>query len=389
MTSVRSEEGQRRLRRVVTPAIAVALLVAVGGTWFAMQGSNAKAVEKPAAPVTLQLSPADVTLVERKELARVIPLSGSLQPLLQSTVKSKVSGEVQKVFVREGERVSQGQVLAQIDTADIKARLDSQIAALEEARAKWQIAAKNRDNNLALLKQNFISQNAFDTTESTYKASEASVRSAEAQVRLARNALEDAMVHSPLAGIVARKMVNAGEKVAPDSPLLSIVDLAQMEIEAPVPASEVPRVRVGQVASFRVDGFGERTFVGRVERINPVTEQGSRSITLYLSVPNAEGLLKGGMFAKGDLVLDKTEPMPAVPMSAIREEAGQTYVFTLEGGKLARRAVTLGLRDEQSGLVEVRSGLTAGVQVINAKLDGLKPDTPAAVQGATAPARNS
>jgi multidrug efflux pump subunit AcrA (membrane-fusion protein) len=368
MTSVRSEEGQRRLRRVVTPAIAVALLVAVGGTWFAMQGSNAKAVEKPAAPVTLQLSPADVTLVERKELARVIPLSGSLQPLLQSTVKSKVSGEVQKVFVREGERVSQGQVLAQIDTADIKARLDSQIAALEEARAKWQIAAKNRDNNLALLKQNFISQNAFDTTESTYKASEASVRSAEAQVRLARNALEDAMVHSPL---------------------LSIVDLAQMEIEAPVPASEVPRVRVGQVASFRVDGFGERTFVGRVERINPVTEQGSRSITLYLSVPNAEGLLKGGMFAKGDLVLDKTEPMPAVPMSAIREEAGQTYVFTLEGGKLARRAVTLGLRDEQSGLVEVRSGLTAGVQVINAKLDGLKPDTPAAVQGATAPARNS
>jgi membrane fusion protein, multidrug efflux system len=295
MTLERPGEEPGGLRKLATPAIAVTLLIAVGGTWFVMQRSNAKPVE--AAPLTLQLSPADVSLVERRELTRVLSLSGSLQPVLQSTVKSKVSGAVQKLFVREGERVKQGQVLAEIDTVDPIAKLDSQVAAYEEARAKWRMAGKNRDNSVALLKQNFISQNAVDTTDSTYWAAEASMRAADAQVRLARNALADAVIRAPLSGIVAKKMINAGEKVAPDSPLLSIVDLTQMEIEALAPSSEVPRVRVGQIARIRVDGFGERTFAGRLERVNPITEQGSRSMTLYFSVVNTDGALKGGMFA--------------------------------------------------------------------------------------------
>jgi membrane fusion protein, multidrug efflux system len=153
-----------------------------------------------------------------------------------------------------------------------------------------------------------------------------------------------------------------------------------MEIEAPAPASEIPGVKVGQVASFSVDGFGERVFEGRVERINPVTEQGSRSITLYLSVANRDGVLKGGMFAKGLLILDKTQSSAVVPIGAVREEGGQNYVFVLEGGKLAKRAVTLGLRESQAGLVEVKTGLEKGVQVISARMDGLKSGASAVVK---------
>lgn len=117
-----------------------------------------------------------------------------------------------------------------------------------------------------------------------------------------------------------------------------------------------------------------------MERINPITAQGSRSITLYLSVANRDGVLKGGMFAKGLLVLGKTQPSAVVPIAAVREEAGQSYVFTIEGGKLARRAVSLGLREPQAGLVEVKSGLEKGVQVVSTRLDGLKPGAPAVVK---------
>ena len=356
------------------PVFAGVVLILVVGSVVGWRASQAgKDAKKPeAAKVVLEFTPADVATVEMRSLVNTIQFSGSLSPVVQTTVKSRVSGDVMRVMVREGQAVSEGQVLAQIDTADLKARLDSQSAALEEARARLDIAQKNRENNQQLLRQKFISQNAYDTTQSTYEATAASMRSAEAQLRIAQKAMDDAVVRSPFSGIVAKKIVNAGEKVGIDSPLFALVDLGLMEIEAPAPASEIPSVRVGQPASFRVDGFADRTFEGRVERINPVTEQGSRSITLYISVANRDGALRGGMFAKGQIVLDRTKPTVVVPATAIRDESGQSYVFTLENGKLAKRAVKVGASEPQQGLVEVKSGLESGLSVVSARVSGLK-----------------
>jgi len=375
----------RAPRRALKPVLFVLGLAVVIGSLVAFRESPAKKDEskKGAAP-TLEFTAADIAVVELRELSRILPISGSLSPVVQSTVRSKVPGEVRRVLVREGEKVAQGQLLVEIDTADLQARLDAQVASLEEAKARLSIAAKNRDNGAQLHKQGFISQNAFDTTQSAYEAAAASAKSAEAQVRLARNATQDAVVRAPIAGVVAKKMVNAGEKVGIDGALVTIVDLARMEIEAPAPASEIPAIRVGESATFRVDGFGDRAFTGRLERINPTTEPGSRSITLYLSVDNRDGLLRGGMFAKGSLVLDKSAPAPVIPATAVREEAGQTFVFTVEQGKVGRRAVQLGLREEQSGLVEVRSGLEKGVAVVSARTIGLKAGAAAVVKDAAA-----
>ena len=222
--------------------------------------------EKKADAKVVLGSPGDIAVVEVREWCARSVLGRFT--VVQTTVKSKVSGDVNKMLVREGESVAAGQLMAQIDTADAQSRLDAQAAALEEAKSKLSIAEKNRENNLQLLRQKFISQNAYDTTH-TYEGNAAMVRSAEAQVRIARKAMEDAAVRAPFAGIVAKKMVNAGEKVGIDSALFALVDLGRMEIEAPAPASEIPSVKVGQPASFRVDGFGERVFDGRVERINP------------------------------------------------------------------------------------------------------------------------
>ena len=375
-----ARQGWVKLMLVV---ISVAL---VAGSLIWWRSSSAKKEDKPPTDVTLEFSPADLTVVEQRALTRTLPFSGSLAPVLQSTVKSKVSGEVQKVLVREGEAVKRGQILAEIDKADLNARLDAQLAQFEEAKARWSIADKNREGNLKLLKQNFISQNAFDTTNSTLDAMAASVRSAEAQVQLARNARQDAVIRAPLTGIVAKRMVNGGEKVGPDSPMFTVVDLTKMEIEAPLAASEIPSVVAGQLASFKVDGFNDRVFEGRVERINPITEQGSRSITLYLSVANRDGLLKGGMFAKGLLVLNKRQPTTVVSLAAVQDDAGQSYVLTLENGKLARRNVTLGMREAELGLVEINSGLEPGVQVVSARMVGLKPGVAAVIKVPATPA---
>lgn len=365
-------------RRLAKPILITLGVLVVAGSIVGITAMGKKKEEKkPDAKIVLEFTPADIARVEMRQLVNSIQFSGSLSPVTQTTVKSRVSGDLTRVLVREGESVAQGQLLAQIDTSDLQARVDAQVAALEEAKAKMSIAEKNRENNLQLLRQKFISQNAYDTTHSTYEASAAMMRSADAQLRIARKAMEDAAVRAPFAGIVARKMANAGEKVAPDSPLFTLVDLSRMEIEAPAPSSEIPAVRVGQPASFKVDGFGERAFEGRVERINPTADAGSRSITLYISVANRDGLLKGGMFAKGQIVLDKTSPAVVVPATAVRDESGQSYVFTLEDGKIGKRAVKVGVTEGQQGMVEIKSGLETGLTVVSARVSGLKPGDPA------------
>ncbi|HUP97548.1 MAG TPA: efflux RND transporter periplasmic adaptor subunit [Usitatibacter sp.] len=355
-------------------ALAVAAVVASLVGWRATQ---AKPEPRKDGPVTLEFTSADVAVVELRSLVRSIPFSGSLAPVIQTAVKSKVPGEVTRVMVREGEAVREGQLLAQIDVADLQSRVDAQTAALEEAKARLNIAEKNRANSQQLLRQKFISQNAYDTSESTFDASAASVRSQEAQLRIARKAVDDAALRAPFAGIVATRTVNPGEKIGIDHPLFTLVDLGRMEIEAPAPASEIPAVKVGQPVAFRVDGFGERDFEGRVERINPTAQPGSRAINLYISVANRDGLLRGGMFAKGRIVLDRSQPGAVVPATAIREESGQSYVFTIEKGAIARRPVKLGMAQAEDGMVEVVSGLERGVHVVAARVSGLKVGAPA------------
>ena len=359
------------------PLIASLLAAAIVASLVGYRATQAKPEPKKDGPVTLEFTPADVAVVEVRSLTRSITFSGSLSPVVQTAVKSKVPGEVTRVLVREGEAVKDNQLLAQIETADLQSRLDAQAAALEEAKAKWKIAEKNRENSQQLLRQKFISQNAYDTTESTYEAAAATVRSQEAQLLIARKALDDAAVRAPIEGVVATRSVNAGEKVGVDQALFTLVDLGRMEIEAPAPASEIPAVRVGQSASFRVDGFGERAFEGRVERINPTAQPGSRAIVLYISVRNPDGALRGGMFAKGQIVLDRTQPGAVIPATALREESGQPYVFTIENGRIQRRAVKVGAAQPQEGLVEIVSGLERGTNVVAARVSGLKPGAPA------------
>src|SRR5688572_21699072 len=330
------------------PLIASIVVAAIVASLVGYRVTQAKPeAKKKDGPVTLEFAPTDLAVVEVRSLTRSIPFSGSLAPVMQTAVKSKVPGEVTRVHVREGEAVKAGQLLAQIDVTDLQSRVDAQAAALEEARARLDIAGKNRANSQQLLRQKFISQNAHDTTESTFEATAATVRSQEAQLRIARKALEDAAVRAPIDGVVASRSVHPGEKVGVDQAMFTLVDLARMEIEAPAPASEIPSVRVGQAATFRVDGFGERAFEGRVERINPTAQPGSRAITLYISVRNTDGALRGGMFAKGQIVLDRGQPAAVIPSTALREESGQAYVFTVEGGKIARRAVKVGATHPQ------------------------------------------
>ncbi|MEO8303657.1 MAG: efflux RND transporter periplasmic adaptor subunit [Betaproteobacteria bacterium] len=371
-------------KRVIGVAFAMLVVGGIGGAVAMRVIKKGGDDGGPPPQITLEFTPGDVARVEAKPLSRWLPVSGAVQPVRQATVKAKVSGDVRQITVREGETVQAGQVLARIDTADLDARLIERTGALESAKAQLAMAEKNRSNNKALLKQNFISQNAFDNSESTYNVAQGGMKSAEAQVQIARNALKDAVAMSPLSGVVGKRHVQPGEKVAFDSPLVTIIDLKDLELQAMVPAADVPELAIGKSVELTIDGFGERRFTGRIERINPSTEPGTRAILVYVGIPNPDGALRGGMFATGRIALSASNPVATLPATSVRTEAGQTYVWTVESGKLVKRIVVTGRRDDAAGRVEVKSDLPPNVPVLGARFDNLKDGAPAIVKAPAA-----
>ncbi len=345
---------------------------------------NSVASAQPASTPPIEFAASDLVQPKTRELRLAISITGTLQPHNWTTVKAKVAGELKSMLVREGEAVRAGQVLARIDAQDAQARLDEKIADLEAGRAQLALAQKNRANNLALLQQKFISQNAFDSVQSNYQVSEAKLKALEAQVALAKKALADTVVSAPQAGIVSQRHAQPGEKLPVDGKIVTLVDLAEMEVEAALPASDIPSVRLGQEVSFRVEGFGEREFRGSIDRISPTTQSGSRSIVIYAHLPNADSALKGGMFAKGSVTLSRIESAQVLPLSAVREEGGKAYVLRIAEGRLEQRAVKLGLKNEDEGVVQIVDGLDAQSLVLRANSGALRPG--AAVK--VAPARN-
>ena len=165
--------------------------------------------------------------------------------------------------------------------------------------------------------------------------------------------------------------MQVGDKASVDTRLLTIVDLSRMEIEAAVPASDIPSVEPGQAVNFKVEGFGNRAFTGVIARVNPQSAAGSRSIMVYIEVPNADAALKGGMFAKGGLTLTRREAVTAVPISALREERGETVVYAVVDNKLARLPVKTGARNEDEAWVEILQGVQPGVKVVKTNLGAL------------------
>ena len=369
-------------RRFAKPAIFTVVALLVAGSLLGLRASQANKdpdKKKDEARV-FEFAPGDLAQLESIPLGRQIPVSGSMKPLLQATVRAKVPAEVARVHVQEGERVAAGAALVSLDAADLRARYDAQAAAVAEARARLDLARKNQKNNQALLEKAFISQNAFDGIANSVQVAEANLQSVEAQAAIAQRALADAQVRAPFAGIVAKRWVNVGDKVSGDMTVAQVVDLSRMELEAPVPVSEIPFVQVGQEIAFQVDGFPGRQFTGKVERVNPAAEAGSRSISIFVTLANADGSLKGGMFANGTLATATGAAVDVVPVSAVIEEGGQSFVYVVKGGKVERRTVVLGARSVERGVVTVREGLERGVPVITVKAEGLKPGAGAVIK---------
>ena len=359
----------------------LAVVAAAAAAAILQRGKSGGEDDSKKAKPALEFAASDVVRLERRQLSVDVDVTGTVQAISQTTVRAKVAAEVKKVLVREGDKVKAGQVVAEFDTSMLRAQFAERTAALASARANLETAKRTREANAELVKQNFISKNAFDNADGTYQAQLAAVSQAKAQLEQTEIALGDAVVHSPIAGTVSKRHVQPGEKVGFDAPLLSIVDLSDLEVAAQASLQDIPKIQPGMPATVQVEGLPERSFTGKVERINPSAEPGTRSISVYVSLKNEESLLKAGMFARVRLTLNADREVSALPVTAVRGDGANTYVWVVAGGRLDRRPVSTGVRDPRSSMVEILAGVQPSEVVLATKFDQLEHGRAARVLG--------
>lgn len=351
------------------------------------------AAAQPSQPV-IEIALDEIWLVRRLHLALEVPVSGSLRALQSATIKARVAGELQGLTLREGDTVRAGQEVARIDPTESNARLRQAQQQADATRAQVAINQRQLDNNRALVDQGFISRTALETAQLSLQAAQSSYEAALATADVARKALVDTVLRSPISGQVAQRLVQNGERVALDTRILEVVDASRLEVEALLAPADSVAVRTGQTAQLQVEGNGQ-TLHATVARINPSAQTGSRAVPVYLLVhtlptPNAPNtpnttpntsnppslVLRQGLFVQGSLHAGAAERL-AVPLESVRIDKPAPYVQVAENNRVAHRNVQLGGRSVVQGQTLVAiEGLPEGALVLAGRVGTLIEGTP-------------
>jgi RND family efflux transporter MFP subunit len=280
--------------------------------------------------------------------------------------------------VAEGSRVKAGQLLGDIDLADLQSRVTERSASVESAQAALAEAERQHEANVSLASQNFISPTGLQSSQAKLDAARAQLKSTQAQLSTVRLGVKEAALVSPISGIVGKRHVVPGEKVSAEQPLITVVDLSTLELAGMVGTHEVSLLKPGQVVKVKVEGQAEPV-VGRIDRIAPAAEAGTRAIGVVVVLENQRELFRAGQYAQASVQLNDDTKRLTLPDSALGQASGQDFVWTLEKGALVRRIVITGRKSPGTGRVEVTKGLDPEAQVLAARFDNLKEGSPAKV----------
>ena len=350
--------------KLIYVAVVATLLVTACGE----EKTSATATVLPATPASLELAKTDVATVVEQRLQKSVSLTGQLQALNYTTVQSEVNASVAQVLVREGETVKKGQVLVQLATQDLQARAKQAEAALASAKAESVLANAVKERNEQLYKDHYISEIDYKRGIAEAQARSENVKAQESLLSIAKKALNDTVIASPISGVVAKRHVQAGQMVAMNSPVLNVVDLSQLELVASIAPEHLASSQVGQTLQFNVQGFSEN-FSAKVSRINPVADAATRAVTFYGTVQNPQAQLKAGLFVQGVLALGSATQGLVVPKVALRHEQNQDFIWIIETNKLTKRAVKVGIIDDKTGLALISQGVQLNEKVVLAQLN--------------------
>ena len=335
---------------------------AAGGSGGGGGASGARGPGGRPAP-SITLASTDVATVAPTTIEEGIALTGDLHPIETIDVRARIEGDLQTVYVREGEQVSAGQLLARFEASEqessrASAEADRAAANAELANAQWTL-----EQNESLFKAGAIPERDLKNSQQAVVTARARLAAAVARLRASGNQARDTRVVAPASGVVEKRLVDGGVHLARGAPMFTIVRSGTLELAAAVPARQAAAVRVGQVVHFVADA---RRFDGKVARVSPTIDPATRAVTVYVQVPNPGNTLRGGTFATGRVVARTLNNVLAIPTAALRQgqEDGKPFVYRIDGKTLQVAPIQLGAVDEQQGVAQVTEGLQAGDKIV-------------------------
>lgn len=308
--------------------------------------------------------PVEVAAVKRNSISSFFESSSTLEAENEVDVVARVAGPIVRLEVEEGDRVENGQVLAQLDDRELRAQLEAAEVRLEEARASFQ-------RTRSLFEQELVSQDLFDQAR-------ASADTSRADAERLRVQLDYTTITAPFSGLLVRRYVKFAEFVQNGAQLFRLSDFDPLLAPIQVPERHLPRLATGQRARLGIEAYGERAFEASVLRIRPVVDAESGTVEVTLEV-RGEGLLRPGMFATVELEMERRENVLLAPKTALALDSLKPTVFVAaqgeEGTTVAeRRELVIGLRNDR--WLEVVEGLAEGESVVVVGQDGLADGTP-------------
>jgi RND family efflux transporter MFP subunit len=334
------------------------------------RGNDANAAEDTTSVVDVGVQ--NVAVVERTML-RVGPLlSGSLAPVREAEVRAEITGTVVQSLVDNGQAVQKGQLLARIDDTAIRDQwlsARSMVTAAENAAA---VARRDEERTQRLAEAGAVADRDLDAARQARITATAQLEDARARLSQAQRQLDNTQIRAPFAGLVSERAASAGDVVQPGSEMFTIVDPSSMRLEASVPSEALTALRIGDPVEFKVNAYPDRSFTGRVERINPTADPATRQVRIYVAIPNTGGRLVAGLFAEGRVATDSREAL-IVPENAVDARSVRPTAMRVKNGRAERVELELGLEDEAGERIEVRAGLSAGDTVLLGAALGVTP----------------
>lgn len=314
----------------------------------------------PPAVVAPRVLIAPVTIVDIEER---IEVTGELQAQLETTVSAKVGGEITVVAMEEGAAVGKGDVLLEIDPHRRRLELDAVAASASQAAANLAQQSRNAERLRALVQKGVASASQLDEAVLQFDLAKSQVAASQAQLEMAQQALADATVRAPFAGLTGRRHVSLGQFVQVGTPLVELVSLDPIDVVFHVAEVDSALVRRGQSVDIRVAPYPEETFRATVDVVFPTLDAQSRTQRVKATLANPDARLRPGLFARADLGITVRKGIAVIPDEAVLLRSEGAVVFRLrDDGVVERRTVTLGAFRE--GRVEVRAGLDAGDVVV-------------------------
>lgn len=348
-----------------------------------------------------------VEVVREETVRRAVEVVGTLAAVDQVTISSEADGKVSRILADLGDRVTAGQALIQVDREKQQYNFDQQKATLERALAQLGAAdpqhlpdaektpdvqkanadlaqarqAYDRANEL--FKRTLVPQQTLDDAATTLQSKQASydlslqnaknlrasIQASEASMKLADRQLRDTEIRAPFDGYVEKRLVNLGELVKNQMPVMSVVRVDPLKVIAEIPEKMAPWIKDGQGVQLHVDAYPDQTFIGKVSRISPAVNTATRAFPFEALVPNKDALLKPGTFARVLIESGKVDNVLTLPFAALQYRYGVNRVFVVAGDKLAARELKVG--DRLGDRIEILDGIRAGDQVAATDVDKL------------------